>query len=143
MAPQLGGGTGWVAYSFLLRWLVISKIGWLWPVEERASIASVPVYCHMAKAVRDEARAESRAPFPLPMLNAVWSLRGPARTEVRRLRVAARGGGYPCAIQARIAQTPWVGGTFDEGYEQGFGIRPDESEGNDSQGGKPPDTRYT
>ena len=84
------GGTGWVAYSFLLRWLVISKIGWLWPVEERASIASVPVYCHMAKAVRAEARAGSRAPFPLPMLNAVWSLRGPARTEVRRLRVAAR-----------------------------------------------------
>ena len=92
-AAAAGGGTGWVAYSFLLRWLVISKIGWLWPVEERASIASVPVYCHMAKAVRAEARAVSRAPFPLPMLNAVWSLRGPARTEVRRLRVAARGRG--------------------------------------------------
>ena len=94
MAPQLGG-TGWVAYSFLLRWLVISKIGWLWPVEERASIASVPVYCHMAKAVRAEARAVSRAPFPLPMLNAVWSLRGPARTQVRRLRVATRRRGLP------------------------------------------------
>ena len=59
------GGTGWVAYSFLLRWLVISKIGWLWPVEERASIASVPVYCHMAKAVRAEARAEVARTFSL------------------------------------------------------------------------------
>ena len=85
IAPQRGG-TGWVCLLLLAKVVgdLEDRLALACPGEERRSVSASKL------SPLDESGACARAgfsgaPFPLPMLNAVWRFRSPARTAVGRV----------------------------------------------------------